>query len=370
MFEHAAQGLWEKRRVVVCLGTGGVGKTTLSATLALSAAAAGKKTLVMTIDPARRLAQALGLASVGDTVQAVDPAPFAQAGLTLRAELHVMMPDVQSTFDAVVQRWAPSPSAAQFILNNTIYQQFSRSLAGSHEYAAVERLYEMDASRAYDLIVLDTPPAQNAMAFLQAPTRILDFLGTEAVSWLLGPRGVAGKVGSKLFNLGGNLLIKGIGKVAGAATIGALVDFIRGFGGMYEGFVQRAAQVQALFHSEDIAFVVVGAAHPSQRATLLQFVAQLQQCNLRVHAAVLNRLRPALPYSALPQLGAATDSLSAADAAAVQEAAQQEIDLATQDAGAVQALQQALGDKVPVYTCADLGVNCHLWDLVNSLRRS
>jgi hypothetical protein len=158
--------------------------------------------------------------------------------------------------------------------------------------------------------------------------------------------------------------------VAGAATIGALVEFIRGFGGMYEGFVQRAAQVQSLFHSEDIAFVVVGAAHPSQRATLLQFVAQLQQCDLRVHAAVLNRLRPALPYSAVPPLGAATDSLSAADAAAVQEAAQQEIDLATQDTGAVQALQQALGENVSIYTCADLGVNCHLWDLVNSLRRS
>ncbi|MBI3180157.1 MAG: AAA family ATPase, partial [Deltaproteobacteria bacterium] len=149
---------WDGRKVVVCVGTGGVGKTTTAAALAIAAAAAGRRTLVMTIDPARRLANAMGIAEIGNLEREIPSERLAAYGVQLKAPLFAMMPDVKRTFDDLVRRTAPNPEARDRILNSRIYEYFSTSLVGSHEYAAVEKLYEVYASGAYDLIVLDTPP--------------------------------------------------------------------------------------------------------------------------------------------------------------------------------------------------------------------
>ncbi|MEL6544494.1 MAG: ArsA-related P-loop ATPase, partial [Myxococcota bacterium] len=154
--------LWSDRKVVVAVGTGGVGKTTVSASLALAAAASGKKTLVMTIDPARRLANALGISDSGNTEHELSPEELARHGIEVSEPLWAMMPDVKTTFDRLVERFAPDSQRREAILRNQIYEHFSTALAGSLEYAAVERLYEVYSSGRYDLIVLDTPPSRNA----------------------------------------------------------------------------------------------------------------------------------------------------------------------------------------------------------------
>jgi anion-transporting ArsA/GET3 family ATPase len=355
--------LWQGHRVVVCLGSGGVGKTTVAAALAIAAAQAQKRTLVMTIDPARRLAQALDLADLGNQPQQV-PASRLGAGA---ARLDVLMPDVRGTFDGLVRRWAPSEAAARFLLNNPIYQHFASALAGSHEYAAVETLYEAYTNDAYDFIVVDTPPAQNAMVFLQAPDRVLNFLGTDAVRWLLSPGQFASSLGNKLLGFGGGMLLRGVAKVAGTATLDALVEFVRGFDSMAEGFVQRAAQVKALFADPCLRFVLVTAPQPAQVPLARRFVGDLEQMNLQIGAAICNRLRPAFawsPQTSPPELDAALDMLPAGDKARLREALAEEAELAEQDGQAAAALQQALGPNLPLLRLPELPPPGDLMELV------
>ena len=198
--------IWEGHKLVACLGTGGVGKTTVSATIAVAAAHHGLKTLVMTIDPARRLADALGLKDIGNTERQVEPELFEPYGFELRAPLWVMMPDVKQTFDGVISRLHSSPDAQNNILNNRFYTQLSTAIAGAQEYAAVEKLYEVVQSGQYDLIVLDTPPSQNAIDFLDAPGKMIDFLEHESLQWLIKPYSVAGKLSLRMLDVSGNLL--------------------------------------------------------------------------------------------------------------------------------------------------------------------
>lgn len=355
--------LWDSRRVVVCVGTGGVGKTTVSATLAVAAAASGKKTLVMTIDPARRLAQALGIRGMSNTEHAIDPQLLAPYGVHLRAELHVMMPDVKGTFDALIKRWAPSETSRESILNNRIYQHFSTALAGSHEYAAVEKLYEVYTDGQYDLIVLDTPPSQNAIDFLEAPSRIVDFLDSDAFHWLLKPTLLAGRMSLRLLDLGGSLMVKTLGKVAGAETIRELAEFIMGFQGMYDGFRERSKRVQELLASDELAFVLVSTPQPNQQQAMRGFEDELHKQGLQVRGAVLNRVRQ-LPYS--QRDSAAADQalqrllgdLPTDQLAAVRDALHDEFELALRDQGVV----QGLGDKgieCPVVALPELPLDAH-----------
>ena len=172
-----------ERQVVVCVGSGGVGKTTVSAALALQAAARGKKVLVCTIDPARRLANSMGLQSLTNAETRVPESALAATGAKVPGQLFAMMLDLKRSWDEVIERYAPNPERRAAILENRFYRQLSTALAGSHEYVAMEKLHALHQRGGYDLIVLDTPPTTNALDFLDAPNRVIDFLDSDAARW-------------------------------------------------------------------------------------------------------------------------------------------------------------------------------------------
>ncbi|HEY5677175.1 MAG TPA: ArsA-related P-loop ATPase, partial [Myxococcales bacterium] len=250
------------KRVAVCVGSGGVGKTTVAAALALGRALQGGKVLVCTIDPARRLANALGLEALGNVESHVPAHKFREAGLAPKGQLFAMMLDVKRTWDDLVARHAPDRARQERIYQNRIYQQLSGALAGSQEYMAMEKLYELATERDYDLIVLDTPPTAHALDFLEAPERILDFLGNESARLLLAPAVSAGKLGLRLLQLGSSYVAKTLGKFTGAEVLRDLAEFMATFQGMYEGFKDRAAAVRALLAEAQVGFVIVASATP------------------------------------------------------------------------------------------------------------
>lgn len=305
------------RRVTVCVGPGGVGKTTVAAAVALDRALAGARVLVCTIDPARRLASALGLSALGNLETRVPDHKFAEAGLRPRGALHAMMLDVKRTWDDLVARHAPDPARRERILRNRLYQQMSSALAGSQEYMAMEKLYELATDRDYDFIVLDTPPTAHALDFLEAPDRILDFLGNETARALLSPAIGAGKLGLRLAQLGGGYIARTLGRFTGQAVLADLGDFLQGFQGMYDGFKERAAAVHALLSRPEVGFVLVTSASPIAIAETLALHERLHAESMPIAGLVANRVTPDLwpDGGALPDRSALAAALAAAGVA-------------------------------------------------------
>src|SRR6266568_4899031 len=297
------------KRIAVCVGSGGVGKTTVAAALGLSRALAGEKVLVCTIDPARRLANALGLAALGNVESRVPEHKLGEAGLEMKGQLYAMMLDVKRTWDDLVARHAPDRQRQERILRNRIYQQLSGALAGSQEYMAMEKLYELATERDYDLIVLDTPPTAHALDFLDAPDRVLDFLGNETARTLLAPAMSAGKIGLRLFHLGGTYIAKTIARFTGAEVLSDLAEFMGSFQGMYEGFKARAGVVRALFAQPEVGFVLVSSASPRSVDEALFFHERLRKEGMPVAGVVANRVTSELwgegPLPGAPALVAA-----------------------------------------------------------------
>ncbi|BDG04663.1 ArsA family ATPase [Anaeromyxobacter oryzae] len=307
------------RRIAVCVGSGGVGKTTVAATIALQRALRGGRALVCTIDPARRLANALGLSTLGNVESRVPEHKFAEAGLHPKGELFAMMLDVKRTWDDLVTRHAPDPARRERILRNRLYQQMSAALAGSQEYMAMEKLYELATDRDYDLIVLDTPPTAHALDFLDAPDRILDFLGNETARAVLAPALGAGRLGLRLAQLGGGYIAKTLARFTGQEVLGDLGDFLQGFQGMYDGFKERAAAVRALLSRAEVGFVLVCSPSAVSIDEALAFHERLHAESMPIAGLVVNRLTPDLwPAGAgpLPAAEALAPELAAAGAAA------------------------------------------------------
>jgi anion-transporting ArsA/GET3 family ATPase len=301
----------QPRRIAVCVGPGGVGKTTVAAAIALDRAMAGARALVCTIDPARRLANALGLSALGNVESRVPEHKFAEAGLRPRGALFAMMLDVKRTWDDLVTRHAPDPQRRERILRNRLYQQMSSALAGSQEYMAMEKLYELATDRDYDLIVLDTPPTAHALDFLEAPDRILDFLGNETARALLAPVAGAGRLGLRLAQIGGGYIAKTLARFTGQEVLGDLGDFLQGFQGMYDGFKERAAAVHALLSRPEVGFVLVTSPSPVAIEETLAFRERLHAESMPIAGLVANRVTPDLwPAAAGPLPGA--DALSTA----------------------------------------------------------
>ena len=282
--------LIEDRRILVCCGSGGVGKTTAAAALAIRAAQLGRRTLVLTIDPARRLANALGVADFGNEVRRVPSRKFEAAGVPLRGELYAMMLDTKRTFDELVERFAPSLEMREAILSNRIYQQLSDTLAGSREYMAMEKLYELYAEGGYDLIVLDTPPTKHALDFLDAPDRILDFLGGKVVHVLLKPYLMAGRIGFEVFRWGASSVFSVVEKVTGVEFLRDLSDFVLSFEEMYDGFKQRAGRVKALLGRKETAFLLVTGPGKFVLEEAIFFYEQLVEHRMHVEAVIVNKV--------------------------------------------------------------------------------
>jgi anion-transporting ArsA/GET3 family ATPase len=264
-----------------------VGKTTVAAALALDRALSGGKVLVCTIDPARRLANALGLESLGNMEAHVPAHKFAAAGLQPRGELYAMMLDVKRTWDDVVARHSPDRGRRERIYQNRLYQQLSSALAGSQEYMAMEKLYELVTERDYDLVVLDTPPTAHALDFLEAPERILDFLGNETARSILMP---AGRFGLKIAQIGGSYVAKTLARFTGADVLKDLADFMASFQGMYEGFKHRAAAVRALLAEPQVGFVIVSSPSPLSVEEALFFHERLHAESMPIAGVVANRV--------------------------------------------------------------------------------
>lgn len=282
------------RRVLVCVGSGGVGKTTVAAALGLARALAGQRVLVCTIDPARRLANAMGLGPLGNVEARVPEHAFLAAGLRPRGELHAMMLDVKRTWDELVTRHAPDPARRDRILKNRLYHQMSAVLAGSQEYMAMEKLHELATDRDYDLIVLDTPPTAHALDFLDAPDRIIDFLGNDAARALLAPAAGAGRLGLRLAQLGSGYIARTLARFTGADMLRDLGEFLAGFQGMYDGFKERAAEVRALLALPSTGFVLVASPSPLSIDEALAFHERLHAEGMPVAGLVANRVTPDL----------------------------------------------------------------------------
>jgi anion-transporting ArsA/GET3 family ATPase len=281
----------EGRKVICCVGSGGVGKTTTSAALALKAAVEGKRALVLTIDPARRLANSLGLRSLGNQETRIEAAHFARADLVPRGEMWAMMLDLKHTWDQLVQRSARSPEQAQAILENKIYQTLSTAMAGSLEYMAMEKVYELHSSGKYDVLVLDTPPTSNALDFLHAPDRILDVLDNNAMRLVLGPMLKAGRVGFRLLAAPSSLVLRTLARFTGSDFLRDLAAFMLAFEGMYEGFKERAARVKELLTSPQAGFVLVTSPNPLTTQEALFFHRALASDRIKTAAVVVNRVQ-------------------------------------------------------------------------------
>jgi anion-transporting ArsA/GET3 family ATPase len=283
--------LLDDRKIVCCVGSGGVGKTTTSAALALRAAMEGKRALVLTIDPARRLANSLGLKALGNEETRIDAAHFAEAKLHPRGEMWAMMLNLKGSWDELVRRNARDPAQAEAILSNKLYQTLSTAMAGSLEYIAMETVYEIYSSGRYDVVVLDTPPTSNALDFLHAPDRILDVLDNNAMRIVLGPMLKAGKVGFRLLAAPSSLVLRTLARFTGSDFLRDLATFMMAFEGMYEGFKDRASKVKAALSSPRTGFVLVTSPNPLTTQEALFFHRALEKDGIRTAAVVVNRVQ-------------------------------------------------------------------------------
>jgi anion-transporting ArsA/GET3 family ATPase len=271
-----------------------VGKTTLAAAIALREAQAGRKVLVCTIDPAKRLATSLGLGRLSDRETEVSLAGLPAGGQDpgAQGQLFAMMLDLRRSWDELIDRAARTPEQRDRIYRNAFYQQLAGALAGSQEYAAVAQLAQLAEDRDYDLIVLDTPPTVQALDFLEAPTRILDFLDNGAARLLLAPAAMAGKVSLRILSLGSGVIMKSLSRLTGLELLRQLAEFMLELSGMYDAFKAKAADVKRLLGSSETGFVLITSPQPGAVDEALAFARILREGALPLRAVVANRVNP------------------------------------------------------------------------------
>jgi anion-transporting ArsA/GET3 family ATPase len=279
--------LLEGKRVCICAGSGGVGKTTVSAAIATGMAAQGHKVAVLTIDPAKRLADSLGLPELGNTERQVDPALFRERGVDPGdGELWAMMLDAKATFDEVVRKHAPDAETRDRILGNRIYQQLSAALAGSQEYMAMEKLFEIWTEDRYDLLVLDTPPSRHALDFLDAPKRLTQFIEGRALQVFMKPTGL----GMRIFGRGTGMMFGVLRRITGVDLLEDLAEFFQAFSGMVEGFRERARRVNELLSNPETSFLVVCGPRGEPIDEAVYFHSKLVEAKLPFSGVIVNKV--------------------------------------------------------------------------------
>jgi len=269
--------------VVVCTGSGGVGKTTTAAALGLLGAAQNRRTVVLTIDPARRLANALGMRELGNSPTPVD--------LDAAGSLDAMMLDQKGAWDALVERYAPSPQVRDQIHTNAFYRHLSESFAGSQEYMAVEQLAELRASKRYDLIIVDTPPTHHALDFLDAPRRLADFLDRRVVRWFVKPYLSAGWSSLQIVNRAAGTLLRRLEEATGLAALVEISEFFAAMEGLFDGFDARVKRVEQLLRAKRTAFVLVATAEEQVLAEAEYFAEKIKEHSIALRAVVFNRVQ-------------------------------------------------------------------------------
>jgi anion-transporting ArsA/GET3 family ATPase len=335
--------------VCVCAGPGGVGKTTVSAAIALGLAARGMKVVVVSIDPAKRLAGALGLDELPGEPHRIDPASLARSGIKLSGELWAMMLDSKRTFDGLVDGLSPDERTRREVLSNRIYRELSSAVAGSQEFTAVAKLYELHAGGDWDAIVLDTPPSRNALDFLDAPERLTRFLDGRALRLLSAPRGLArGLIRAR--PPGAGVVFALLSRLTGADVVGELSGFFRSLSTLTDGFRQRARGVERLLRAERTRFLIVTSpeAEPASEAAFLR--EQLERHGMRCGGLIVNLVHDVgldghsveeVVAKLAPSLGEALAARAAANLGDFDV-------LARRDAESVRALSRDLGEDDPL----------------------
>lgn len=272
----------DSARTIVCLGPGGVGKTTTSAALAISAAEAGRQVCVVTIDPAKRLASALGLDELSNSPKRI------RLSERSKGSLHALMLDAGQTFDDMIANYAKSQDQVKEIKSNTIYQNLTANLSGTQEYMAMERLWELHQDDRFDLIIVDTPPSVGALDFLHAPARLVSFLDNKVFGLLIKPAPLY----LKPVSIATKTLLRTISKVVGSEVVADAVDFFQAFSGIEEGFKNRANEIQQLLMSDDTKYIAVTAPKSSTLEETAELLKRLSASNYRASLVVVNRLSP------------------------------------------------------------------------------
>ncbi|MEO6029225.1 MAG: ArsA-related P-loop ATPase [Candidatus Binatia bacterium] len=279
--------LLDTQRLIVCVGSGGVGKTTTAAALGIASAKRGRQTAVLTIDPARRLRDALGITTLDGEPHRV---PLGRRGV--KGSLDAMVLDTKRTFDELIQRYAPTSAAAERVLTNRIYASVSTVLAGSQEYMAMERLHALAGSGHYDLLVVDTPPTQHALDFLEAPERLTALLTSRAAAILQNPSLILAREGSRLAQAALSAVLRGLERFTGFEMLRDVAEFVGGLEEFSAGFQERAAAVAQFLREPATSFVLVTTAAPARVAETLAFHRELVRAGLPFAGFVVNRVLP------------------------------------------------------------------------------
>lgn len=341
-----------QRRVVVCAGPGGVGKTTVAAALGLAAARDGLRALCLTIDPAKRLANSLGLSEMTAEEQAISSSVLARAGVGTRGSLTVMMLDAKRTFDDLVASRASSPEARDRILNNRIYQYVSTSLAGTQAYMAMEKLLSVKQDQRFDLIVLDTPPTSHALDFLDAPDRLVDAIDSPAMRTFAHVFERSGRFSLKLVTRGLVRVFKSMSRLTGSGFLDLIAEFVMGMNDLFGGFKERAQVVSKAFRGSEFAYVLVATPAPFALAEARFFSDRLQDMGVQADALVINRVHAQpgpVPEATSVRERLNSHGLQLGENAVerLQQALLDEISVAEADAAALQALKQPAFSGLP-----------------------
>lgn len=279
-------------KIVVCVGTGGVGKTTVAASFAVHGAMAGRRAMVLTIDPARRLAQSLGLHELRGDGQRIDLGELVRSGRDVTGTLSAGMLDQKSAWDEFIARHAPNEEACRAILRNEFYQQMSRSFAGSTEYMAIEELCRIDESGDYDLVILDTPPTGHALDFLEAPRKLEDFLDRSMIGWFVKPYASFGWSAWKTASRGVKFLFERIERATGVETLRQISEFFIAMEAMFDGIAERSRRVREVLTSARTAFVLVTGPDEQVLGQSEMLTEKVAFLGMSLRGVVVNRLHP------------------------------------------------------------------------------
>ncbi len=287
--------IFEKKKILVCCGSGGVGKTTAAAAIALEAAVRGKKAIVLTIDPARRLATAMGLSELSNEPVEIDLHPGVSGGGSPSGQLFAMMLDTKRTFDRLIEKYTSNPERRAAIFENRLYQHMSNMIAGSQEYMAMEKLYEIFHEGTFDLMVLDTPPTRHALDFLEAPQKMRNITGNSLLRWFLKPSLFASRVGLGAVQKGMEKIFSVLDRLAGFSFLHELSQMISLLGNLLSGFHDRAEAVDELLRKKIVGFILVTNPSSVSIQDALFFHQKIKEARLPFVGFVINRVHEEAP---------------------------------------------------------------------------
>jgi len=295
--------LLTKGSIAILLGTGGVGKTTIAAALALAGAAANLNTAVITVDPSERLRDALGLARLGGQPTRIGARQLASAGLDSQLQLSAMMLDVSGAWDAIVERFVADPATRQRVFENPFYKSLTAEFAGSEAFAALQRLYDLHQTHAFELEVVDTPPASHSFEFLQTPARMIRLLDSRTARWLFTPSLSAGRIAMKVASEAARFVVREIERFAGSNVLSTITDFFAAMAESMDAIVDRLQKTEALLHSPAIKFVMVTTPEPDRIRQARELLAQMDAEGLKLSGIVINRFLDERTWSAIAGSG-------------------------------------------------------------------